>query len=283
MPFVQGHFCAPYLDVPTLRKQPPIFPEVTTNLLLDYLRFRQVLLLRILPEPPETLRQHLLCFTAYSIPYRHVPCVLRTSLHGFSNHHTWCYHTPFMFPRYFRNFQYSCTSSTSYFRTALCAQDVPTTSAFLGNLRFPAVPPLSHGTSAFPRFVLRPRRFSAPGNASQTSCNEEFSAPQNISDHFLIGKNLRLRRFPPLTSAFNSRGSPAVNALIPDMSGFLYLPPFVFRASTLRCPSSSGVYGCLPFDFSWLRLPASALWHPPAPSSVVAVVAYTFFVPSGGP
>ncbi|KAJ7158053.1 hypothetical protein B0H12DRAFT_1246985 [Mycena haematopus] len=65
------------------------------------------------------------------------------------------------------------------------------------------------------------------------------------------------------------------------MSGFLYLPPFVFRASTLRCPSSSGVYGCLPFDFSWLRLPASALWHPPAPSSVVAVVAYTFFVPSG--
>ncbi|KAJ7201958.1 hypothetical protein B0H12DRAFT_1244114 [Mycena haematopus] len=65
------------------------------------------------------------------------------------------------------------------------------------------------------------------------------------------------------------------------MSGFLYLPPFVFRASTLRCPSSSGVYGCLPFDFSWLCLPASALWHPPAPSSVVAVVAYTFFVPSG--
>ncbi|KAJ7195005.1 hypothetical protein B0H12DRAFT_1231100 [Mycena haematopus] len=150
MPFVQGHFCAPYLDVPTLRKQPPIFPEVTTNLFLDYLRFRQVLLLRILPEPPETLRQHLLCFTAYSIPYRHVPCVLRTSLHGFPNHHTWCHHTPFMFPRYFRKLPV-----LMHFLDIL----LPHSSVCSGcsyNLRVSEKPPLSRGTSAFPRNLRIP-------------------------------------------------------------------------------------------------------------------------------
>ncbi|KAJ7263232.1 hypothetical protein B0H12DRAFT_1231054 [Mycena haematopus] len=172
MPFVPGHFRAPYLDVPTLRKQPPIFPEVTTNLFLDYLRFRQVLLLRILPN----LRK--LCGNI-SYASRHIP-FLTVMFLAYSA--LLCMGSPITIlgvttlPSCSRatsaNFQYSCTSSTSYFRTALCAQDVPTTSAFLGNLRFPAVPPLSHGTSAFPRFVLRPRRFSAPGNASQTSCNE---------------------------------------------------------------------------------------------------------------
>ncbi|KAJ7237058.1 hypothetical protein B0H12DRAFT_1238368 [Mycena haematopus] len=66
------------------------------------------------------------------------------------------------------------------------------------------------------------------------------------------------------------------------MSGFLYLPPFVFRASTLRCPSSPASMGVCPltslgsafwrppFGIHQLRLPSS-LWLP-IPSSSRLVV-----------
>ncbi|KAJ7216750.1 hypothetical protein B0H12DRAFT_1241844 [Mycena haematopus] len=149
MPFVPGHFCAPYLDVPTLRKQPPIFPEVTTNLFLDYLRFRQVLLLRILPEPPETLRQHLLCFT--HIPFLTVMSLVYSTL--------LCMGSPITIlgvttlPSCSR--ATSATSSTHAFLDIL----LPHSSVCSGcsyNLRVSGKPPLSRGTSAFPRNLRIP-------------------------------------------------------------------------------------------------------------------------------
>ncbi|KAJ7207015.1 hypothetical protein B0H12DRAFT_1243201 [Mycena haematopus] len=150
MPFVPGHFRAPYLDVPTLRKQPPIFPEVTTDLFLDHLRFRQELLLRILPEPPETLRQHLLCLHGifHSLP-SHPLCTPQFS--------AWVLQSPYL------------VSPHSLHVPALLPQ-LPVLMHFLDillphssvcsgcsyNLRVSGKPPLSRGTSAFPRNLRIP-------------------------------------------------------------------------------------------------------------------------------
>ncbi|KAJ7215283.1 hypothetical protein B0H12DRAFT_1242019 [Mycena haematopus] len=156
MPFVPGHFRAPYLDVPTLRKQPPIFPEVTTDLFLDHLRFRQELLLRILPEPPETLRQHLLCFTAYSIPYLHIlvySAILRmgspitilgvTTLPSCSRA-TSATSSTHALPRH------PTSAQLCVLRMFLQPPRFWETSAFPRYLRFPTEPPHSHASSSVP-------------------------------------------------------------------------------------------------------------------------------------